>query len=56
MTEKLYNLLNTVVSAVGVIATAFVTYYNPPMAVAIVTSIGIAVAAINKIMYQFIKE
>ncbi len=56
MSKKLFTLLSAVIGALGTIAVAVVTYINPPLAVAINTSIGIAVTAAVDIMAQFAKE
>lgn len=56
MTKKLYTLVSTVVGSVATIGAAFVTYYQPANATAIVASIGIAATAINDILLQFVKE
>ena len=56
MKKSLYTLISTIISAVGTIAIAVVSYTTPAYMVAINASIGIAVTAINEIMLQFVKE
>ena len=43
MSRKLFTLLSAITGALATIAVAVVTYVNPPLAVAINASIGIAV-------------
>lgn len=56
MTKKLYVLISTLVTAAGTVASALVAFYQPTWYGAIITSIGIGVAAINDILVQFVKE
>lgn len=56
MSKKLFTLISTLVTCAGTAASALVAYYQPAWYGAIITSIGIGVAAINDILAQFIKE
>lgn len=56
MSKKLFTLCSSVVGAVATITSAFVTYYQPENATAIVAAIGIASTAIIEIMNLFTKS
>lgn len=56
MSKKVYNLIVGIVGGLATVGIAVVTYIEPPYAVAINSSIGIAMTAVTEICAQFIKK
>lgn len=55
MSEKTYNLIVGLTTGVEIIAITLVTFFNPPMAVAINASIPIVCECVKKVCKNFVK-
>lgn len=55
MTKKMYALITGILGGIGAIASAIVSYTDPPQATAILAAIPIAITAANEIMMLFVE-
>lgn len=56
MSKKLYALISSLVSGLGMVGSAIVAFFQPPMYGAIISAIGSGVIAVNDILLLFVKK
>lgn len=56
MSKRTFNLCTACIGGASTIASGFVTFFQPPYAAAIVTSVGIAATAAIEILTLFTKS
>lgn len=56
MSRKIFNFVVAITGAVATVGVAVVTLIEPPYAVAINSSIGVALTAVTEICSKFVKE
>lgn len=56
MSKKIYTLISSLVGAAGTASCAIIAYCEFENSPAIISSVGVAVVAVNDILLRFVKE